>query len=80
MKKTEHDFQGKTTVAELREGVRGEWLDSQNVPRGTKVYVRKVGEGCWHTARIVLEDSGVYIEAGEESNPQHTVESKLEAE
>lgn len=69
-KKVSHDFKGRPTVAAMRPVVAGEWLDSPNVPAGTGLYIRKVGVGCWIPARIVIEDSGVYIEAGEESNPQ----------
>lgn len=74
-KKVFHDFGESPTVNKFRGVVGGEWLDSQNVPQGTKIYQRnsKTGE-CFHVGGITVEESGVYIEAGAESNPQGTAE------
>lgn len=53
------------TVKEFVKAFSKEAFDVKNV----QVYVRKEGIGCYQTASITIEDSGVYIEAGEESNP-----------
>ena len=68
MPKILHDFNGGATVNEFRKVMGQEFLD--NLPKGTQIYVRKADEGCWKVATIVVEDSGVYIEAGEETNAQ----------
>lgn len=73
--KQHHDFRGDATVNEFRDTVRGEWLDNL---KGVKIYVRKPGVGCWKVDGISKEDSGIYVEAGEESNPQHKVESHID--
>jgi len=79
-KKVFHDFGESPTANKFRTTVGGEWLDSQNIPKGTKIYVRKYGEGCWEISGISVEDSGIYIEAGDETNPQHVVEGAIDVQ
>ena len=70
MAKILHDFNGGATVREFRTVIGQDWLDFPRIPKGTQIFVRKVDEGCWKVATIVVEDSGVFIEAGDESNAQ----------
>jgi len=72
MAKTNHDFKGEATVAEFRDAVAGNWLDFPNIPKGTKIYIR-TPTGAYHVAGIEEENSGVYLNAGMEANPQEVV-------
>ena len=66
-KKLEHKFEPHTTVNTFREVVGQEFLDNL---KGVRIYMRKVDIGCWNIKEITVEDSGVFITAGEDSNPQ----------
>jgi hypothetical protein len=71
MPKKLHPFPGKPTTDEFRRAVAGDFLDFPAIPKGTRIYARKNGVGCWHPQEIRVEDSGVYIELGADSNPQN---------
>lgn len=54
------------TIKELLREVLKEKYDQ----KGLQVYVRDGKGGCWKADNITVEDSGVYILQGDESNPQ----------
>lgn len=54
------------TIKELLREVLKEKYDQ----KGLQVYVRDGKGGCWIVDNITVEESGVYILQGEESNPQ----------
>lgn len=61
------------TIKELLKELSKERYDKKNLP----FYIRKYGVGCWKVEGFSNEDSGFYLNAGEETNPQSTVEQAL---
>lgn len=62
------------TVKELTRILNQEKFDVRGVP----VYLRKQDVGCWDVVSVSFEDSGVYIDGGEESNPEKRPEDIMD--
>ena len=54
------------TIKELLKELSKERYDKKNLP----FYIRKEGVGCWEVVSFSNEDSGFYLNAGKETNPQ----------
>ena len=54
------------TIKELIKELQKERYDKRNLP----FYIRKKDVGCWLVESFSNEDSGFYLNAGEDSNPQ----------